>query len=66
MYQIEWKYEPKTFPIEWDRKETLPGLQPGFLFGQFDTYIELTTMNQKYVTIKNRKAKKLLETLSGN
>jgi cytidylate kinase len=66
MYQIEWKYEPKTFPIEWDAEGNVTqAFSPDFYLPQFDTYIELTTMNQRYVTIKNRKAKKLRELYPG-
>lgn len=66
MYQIEWKYEPKTFPIEWDAEGNVKlAFSPDFYLPQFDTYIELTTMNQRYVTTKNRKAKKLKELYPG-
>jgi len=66
MYQIEWKYEPKTFPIEWDAEGNVKlAFSPDFYLPQFDTYIELTTMNQRYVTTKNRKAKKLRELYPG-
>lgn len=60
MYQIDWQYEPKTFPIEWDDEgNVVSAFSPDFYLTKFDTYIELTTMNQKYVTEKNRKVKKL-------
>ena len=66
MYQIEWKYEPKTFPIEWDSEGNVTlAFSPDFYLTKFDTYIELTTMNQKYVTMKNKKAKKLRELYPG-
>lgn len=66
MYQLEWKYEPKTFPIEWDAEGNVTmAFSPDFYLTQFDTYIELTTMNQKYVTQKNKKAKKLRELYPG-
>ena len=66
MYQIEWKYEPKTFPIEWDAEGNVTlAFSPDFYLPQFDTYIELTTMNQKYVTTKNKKAKRLRELYPG-
>lgn len=66
MYHIEWKYEPKTFPIEWDAEGNVTlAFSPDFYLPQFDTYIELTTMNQKYVTTKNKKAKRLRELYPG-
>ena len=66
MYQIEWKYEPKTFPIEWDAEGNVTlAFSPDFYLPQFDTYLELTTMNQKYVTMKNRKARKVRELYPG-
>lgn len=34
---------------------------PDFYLPQFDTYIEVTTMNQKLVTKKNRKVRRLRE-----
>ena len=34
---------------------------PDFYLPEFDTYIELTTMKQKYVTEKNKKVKLLQE-----
>lgn len=66
MYQIEWKYEPKTFPIEWDAEGNVTmAFSPDFYLTRFDTYIELTTMDQKYVTLKNKKVKKLRELYPG-
>ncbi|MGI6175359.1 MAG: cytidylate kinase family protein [Christensenellales bacterium] len=66
MYQLEWRYEPKTFPIEWDAEGNITlAFSPDFYLPKFDTYIELTTMNQKYVTEKNRKAKKVRELYPG-
>ena len=66
MYQIDWKYEPKTFPIEWDAEGNVSlAFSPDFYLTKFDTYIELTTMNQKYITKKNKKMKKLRELYPG-
>jgi cytidylate kinase len=66
MYQIDWKYEPRTFPIEWDAEGNVTlAFSPDFYLTRFDTYIELTTMNQRYVTMKNRKAKKVRELYPG-
>lgn len=60
MYHIDWIYEPKTFPVEWDAGGNVTSaFSPDFYLPKFNTYIELTTMNQKYVTAKNKKIKKL-------
>ena len=60
MYGIAWKYEPKTFPIEWDSDGNVTSaFRPDFYLTDFDTFIELTTMQQRYVTQKNKKVKML-------
>ena len=61
-YQIAWAYEPTSFPIAWDR-EGLPAQRftPDFYLPDFDLYIEITTLNQKLVTKKNRKVRRLRE-----
>ena len=66
MYQIDWKYEPKTFPIQWDAEGNVTAaFSPDFYLTKFDTYIELTTMDQRYVTQKNKKVKKVRELYPG-
>ncbi|MDD3930898.1 MAG: cytidylate kinase-like family protein [Clostridiaceae bacterium] len=66
MYQIDWVYEPRTFPIEWDAEGNVTlAFSPDFYLPRFNTYLELTTMNQKYVTQKNKKAKRLQELYPG-
>ncbi len=61
-YQIEWEYEPRSFDLEWDRNgEPNQRFRPDFYLPQYDTYIEITTLNQKLVTKKNRKVRKLRE-----
>jgi cytidylate kinase len=60
MYHVEWKYEPTTFPIEWDAEGNVTmAFTPDFFLPAYQTYIELTTMNQRYVTEKNKKLRKL-------
>ncbi len=66
MYQIDWRYEPRTFPVEWDLEGNVTmAFSPDFYLPNFNTYIELTTMNQRYVTMKNRKARKVRELYPG-
>ena len=61
-YRIKWEYEPKTFTLEWDEND-IPRVSftPDFYLAELDLYIELTTLNQKLVTKKNRKIKKVRE-----
>ena len=61
-YRITWHYEPRRFPIEWDESgRVIAYFTPDFYLPDFDLYIELTTMNQKLVTKKNRKVRRLRE-----
>ena len=61
-YQIEWTYEPRSFDLEWDRQgNVIQQFTPDFYLPAWDLYIEITTMNQKLVTRKNRKVRRLLE-----
>ena len=66
MYGIEWQYEPRTFPVQWDAEGNVTmAFSPDFYLTKFDTYIEITTMDQKYVTTKNKKVKRLRELYPG-
>jgi hypothetical protein len=59
-YEIAWAYEPTTFDIEWDDEGNVTQrFSPDFYLPQFDLYIEITTLNQKLVTKKNRKIRRL-------
>lgn len=61
-YQITWEYEPRTFDIEWDDEgKVVKQFTPDFYLPQFELYIEVTTMNQKLVTKKNKKVRRLRE-----
>lgn len=59
-YRIAWEYEPRSFPIQYDR-EGAPQefFTPDFYLPEFDVYVELTTMKQANVTRKNRKVRLL-------
>jgi hypothetical protein len=61
-YQIEWEYEPRSFDLEWDGDGSVTQqFTPDFYLPAYDLYIEITTMNQKLVTKKNRKVRRLKE-----
>ena len=55
-----WEYEPRAFAIEWDAAGVVAQqFRPDFYLPEDDLYIEITTMNQKLVTKKNRKVRQL-------
>ena len=61
-YGIVWEYEPRTFTLETDRDgNPQQAFTPDFYLPAYDLYIEITTLNQKLVTKKNRKARRLVE-----
>jgi len=65
-YAIEWEYEPRTFTLERDRDDNpVQAFSPDFYLPAYDLYIEITTLNQKLVTKKNRKARRLRELYPG-
>jgi hypothetical protein len=65
-YQIEWEYEPRSFDLGWDREgNVVQRFTPDFFLPQYDLYIEITTLNQKLVTKKNGKIRKLRELYPG-
>lgn len=60
-YDVPWEYEPRSFPIEFEDGEANKWFTPDFYLPEDDMFIEITTMNQKLVTKKNRKVKLLRE-----
>jgi len=59
-YRIEWEYEPRSFPLQWDKDgKVTEAFTPDFFLPELDLYVELTTMKQALVTKKNRKVKLL-------
>lgn len=66
IYNIEWLYEPKTFPVEWDAEGNVTmAISPDFYLPKFNLYLELTTMDQRYVTKKNKKMRLVRELYPG-
>ena len=61
-YGVAWEYEPTEFILQWDRNgEPTQAFRPDFYLPAYDLYIEITTLNQKLVTKKNRKVRRLRE-----
>jgi hypothetical protein len=61
-YRVEWEYEPTAFPVEWDAAgQPVQLFRPDFYLPGFRLYIEITTLNQRLVTKKNRKVRRLRE-----
>jgi hypoxanthine phosphoribosyltransferase len=61
-YGIEWEYEPTSFDIDFDAEgAVLARFTPDFYLPLYDLFIEITTLNQKLVTKKNRKVRRLRE-----
>ncbi len=61
-YQIQWEYEPKTFPLRWDdERNVIEAFSPDFYLPEQDLFIELTTMEQRLITKKHRKLRRLRE-----
>lgn len=59
-FAIRWQYEPYTFPLRWDEHGTvIEAFSPDFYLVDQDLFIELTTLRQKLVRIKRRKARLL-------
>ena len=61
-YGIEWEYEPRTFPLEWDdNRQVSEAFAPDFYLPQQDLYVELTTLRPQLSSHKNRKIRRMKE-----
>lgn len=60
-YNIEWVYEPQSFPLSWEGDRVTEMFTPDFYLPGLDLYVELTTLKQSLVTEKNRKLRHLRE-----
>ena len=56
LYGFEWLYEPIEFPLAWnDVGQPTKGFRPDFFLASQRLFIELTVLEQRLVTKKNRK-----------
>lgn len=61
-YGVAWEYEPTEFVLDRDPQgRTSQAFRPDFYLPAYDQYVEITTLNQKLVTKKNRKVRRLRE-----
>lgn len=61
-YGVTWDYEPKTFPLKWDKDgNVIEAFTPDFYLPQQNLYVELTTLRPKLTLRKNRKLKRIKE-----
>ena len=61
-YGIQWEYEPRTFPLEWDEAGNVTeAFTPDFYLPEQDLYVELTTLRPRLSTHKNRKMRRINE-----
>ena len=61
-FGIAWQYEPREFVLERNSAGfATNAFKPDFYLPEFDRYLEVTTMSQRLVTKKNRKARLLKE-----
>lgn len=61
-YGIQWVYEPRTFPLEWDKGGNITdAFTPDFYLPEQDLYIELTTLRPKLAQYKNRRMRRMKE-----
>jgi len=59
-YGVPWEYEPVEFVLQWDDAgRPAAGFRPDFWLPEQRLFVELTTLNQRLVTKKNGKVRRL-------
>ena len=59
-YGVRWEYEPVEFVLDWHADGTpSSAFRPDFFLPDHGCFIELTTLNQKLVTKKNAKVRRM-------
>ena len=65
-YRVPWDYEPRTFVLEEaEDGRVVEAFSPDFYLPEQDLFLEITVMNQRLVTRKNRKLRKLRQRYPG-
>ncbi len=61
-YEVAWEYEPVEFVLAWRPDGSpLQAFRPDFFLSEHGIFLELTTLRQELVTVKNRKVRQLTE-----
>jgi hypothetical protein len=61
-YGVRWEYEPVEFALEWDDSgRPTSGFRPDFWLPDPGLFVEVTTLNQRLVTKKNGKVRRMGE-----
>jgi hypothetical protein len=59
-YGLDWEYEPRTFPLEWDGNgKVIEAFTPDFYLPEQELYVEITTLRPQLSTHKNRKLRRM-------
>ena len=54
LFNIQWIYEPTSFPLKWGSGSIKMMFTPDFYLPELDVYVEITTMNQNLITKKQK------------
>lgn len=61
-YGVRWEYEPVQFVLEWDDLgRPTCAFRPDFYLPDHGCFVEVTTLNQRLVTRKNAKVRRMKE-----
>jgi hypothetical protein len=61
-YGVLWEYEPVEFALDWDGDgRPTSGFRPDFWLPELGLFVELTTLNQRLVTKKNGKVRRMAQ-----
>lgn len=61
-YGVQWEYEPVEFALEWDGAgRPTAGFRPDFWLPDPGLFVEVTTLDQRLVTKKNGKVRRMAE-----
>ena len=61
-YEVAWEYEPVEFVLAWGPTgRPTSAFRPDFYLSEHGLFLELTTLRQELVTVKNRKLRRMAE-----